>query len=548
MRNASFAAALAAVAALWLALRAPVADLPFERDEGEYAYVAQRWLAGELPYRDAFDQKPPGAFAFYALAFATLGESPAAVRWAAQLLGCLTLFGVGWLGRRLFAPEVGIAAAAAAGLLTADPSWLGNAVNTEVLAIAPLTAGALAARRAGGAGGAAMAFATGALGAAACLCKPVAAPIAAFELATAAACAARAPAGGLLRGTQAALAAALGFAAVLAPVGAYFARHGAFADFLDATLWFNLAYAGDTPLADYPAYFWAQFRGSLPALGPLYAAAAAAPLWATARARRPGDAAPRAGRLAWTGAWLAVSFVAVSAGGYFRQHYYVLAAPPLALLAGAGLVAAARLARRAGAGDAWARWAAPLAAAAIVAHALARNAWYFAPGPAAAKLERLYGSNPFPESPPLGRWLAERSSPDQRIFVYGSEPQLLFYAGRRSATRYMFVYPLTMPLPAVAARQREALDALRADPPRFVVGVFNQASLLEQPGTPPDLERGLRALLEQDYELVAVVPYERTRSGRVVEGAAARALWRERPLWDGGALWAAFVVWERRAR
>ena len=61
------------VAALACVLRAPVAALPFERDEGEYAYIAQRWLAGDVPYRDAFDQKPPGVFLFYAAAFAVGG-------------------------------------------------------------------------------------------------------------------------------------------------------------------------------------------------------------------------------------------------------------------------------------------------------------------------------------------------------------------------------------------------------------------------------------------------------------------------------------------
>src|SRR5690606_12396057 len=78
-------AGLLAVAALALALRAPVAALPFERDEGEYAYLAWRWGEGEVPYRDAFDQKPPGVFALFALGLA-FGETPAAVRWTAQAL------------------------------------------------------------------------------------------------------------------------------------------------------------------------------------------------------------------------------------------------------------------------------------------------------------------------------------------------------------------------------------------------------------------------------------------------------------------------------
>ena len=60
-------------------VRVPYLSLPLERDEGEYAYLAQRMLAGEPPYRDAFDQKPPGVFAVYAGAFAVLGETVEAI-------------------------------------------------------------------------------------------------------------------------------------------------------------------------------------------------------------------------------------------------------------------------------------------------------------------------------------------------------------------------------------------------------------------------------------------------------------------------------------
>ena len=50
---------VAVTVALFALLRAPFLSLPLERDEGEYAYIAQRLAAGDVPYRDAFDQKPP---------------------------------------------------------------------------------------------------------------------------------------------------------------------------------------------------------------------------------------------------------------------------------------------------------------------------------------------------------------------------------------------------------------------------------------------------------------------------------------------------------
>lgn len=143
-------------------------------------------------------------------------------------------------------------------------------------------------------------------------------------------------------------------------------------------------------------------------------------------------------------------------------------------------------------------------------------------------------------------WIEAHSTPDERVFVYGSEPQLLFYARRASASRYVFVYPLNMPLPAAAERQREVLAELDAAPPRFVVGVFLRTSQLAQPRTPPELARGLRERIERDYDVAAVVPFAKDRSTHILEGKPARSMWNERPLWDGATPWAAYVVWQRR--
>src|SRR5262249_13963350 len=106
------ALSLSVVFALALVLRYPVADVPLERDEGEYAYIAQRWLDGEVPYKASFDQKPPGVFVAYAVFIAALGPSPAALHWGAQLYTVGTLALLYLLGRKLFTARVGAVAAA----------------------------------------------------------------------------------------------------------------------------------------------------------------------------------------------------------------------------------------------------------------------------------------------------------------------------------------------------------------------------------------------------------------------------------------------------
>src|SRR5579864_6991364 len=93
-------AGLALVFSLALLLRWPIAAIPLERDEGEYAYIAQRWLLGEVPYRASFDQKPPAVFAAYAVILRWLGSSPSAIHWGVQIYCLGTLSLIFFLGRR----------------------------------------------------------------------------------------------------------------------------------------------------------------------------------------------------------------------------------------------------------------------------------------------------------------------------------------------------------------------------------------------------------------------------------------------------------------
>lgn len=533
-------AAFAVVALAALLLRAPVADLPFERDEGEYAYLAWRWLEGDVPYRDGFDQKPPATLAVYALILAAAGASPRAVHWGAQLYSLATLALLLRLGQRVASLRVGAAAALLCALATTAPGTVGNAANVELFALLPLVAGVLAAWRGSEDARGGAALAAGAAAGAALAFKPVVAPLVAFSLALLL-WRRRHPARVQLR---LAAAFAAGAAAVWLPLLGYFAAHGALGDLYDATVRFNLAYATNVSLAEYPAMLREELPRTLGALGPLLAAAV---LGLVLRAV-PGRAAPAerplpADRL-WLLGWLASGLLAVAAGGYFRSHYFQLAVPPLALLAALGLDDAL------GALRVPARFRPAGLAAAVAAAALAcvsATPWYFLPGDPAAKARRIYGANPFPESAALGALLAERSEPGDTVFVYGSEPQILVHAKRRSASRYVLAYHyLFGPPEAMRARQQEVLSELRAAPPRFVVGVFLRTSLLEEPDSPVDLRRGLAAALRDGYRPIAVVEPARGEGPEPIRtDAGTLRVWGSPTLFESPVPEGLVVVWER---
>ena len=137
-------ATVLAIALGAVAMRAPLFDLPLERDEGEYAYIAWRLGAGETPYLDWFDQKPPGVFFAYRAALALPGDPVVAIRAVAALFCAGSAVALFALVRAL------LGSAAAAGVaallyvfLSADPLLQGPIANTEIFMAPWILAAAL---------------------------------------------------------------------------------------------------------------------------------------------------------------------------------------------------------------------------------------------------------------------------------------------------------------------------------------------------------------------------------------------------------------------
>src|SRR5947207_13440961 len=104
--------------------------------------------------------------------------------------------------------------------------------------------------------------------------------------------------------------------------------------------------------------------------------------------------------------------------------------------------------------------------------------FFYSPADAVRK---IYPGNFFAEMPQFSARIAKVTSPDQRVFVFGAEPELLFYAQRISATRYIFLFPLYGPYRNAHEKQIAAADEIQQAAPAAVVYVpndlfFNPAS------------------------------------------------------------------------
>ena len=436
----------------------------------------------------------------------------------AQIFSLGTLIVIALIGRRFTGDRAGLLAALFAAYMMAEPCVLGNAANTEMFMILPLAGAFLCTLFAIERNGAGWAFAAGVFSCFAMQFKQVALPNAVYHGLLL-----------LLLGRQRVrfcfVYVAGGIVAIL-PAIAYFWSVGALHEFYDCVVGHNLAYAQRVPLDEYPEQFWATFGFIQTKWWPIVTLTL---IGMIVRGRNGIS-----GR--WIlNSWLLFSLFGVSAGGYFREHYFFQIIPAAAVLAGRGLNALA---------ERWAAWPNrlvwPVAAAAILYGVFISSdididrddqgearlkadisfwPWYFWPGEPIHKVTRVYGGCPFGESLAVADYIRRESGSDETVFVFGSEPQIPYYASRKSASRYIFVYPLMTPFADTADRQKGVLEELEQARPRFIVVANQGSSFFEHEDAPPQLRAGIAEILKMDYRLVAVAdkddtevrPFTRTR-------------------------------------
>lgn len=123
---------------LILTIKLPLLDIPLERDEGEYAYIAWRLDFNELPYRDWFNQKPPAVFWVYRAALVFPLDPISSIHLMAMLFTMASAIVLYFLIRYMLGRAEAFFCAAIFGVLSVDPLIQGTAANTEVFMLFPI--------------------------------------------------------------------------------------------------------------------------------------------------------------------------------------------------------------------------------------------------------------------------------------------------------------------------------------------------------------------------------------------------------------------------
>jgi 4-amino-4-deoxy-L-arabinose transferase-like glycosyltransferase len=471
------------LAILFVALRWNNFNAPLIRDEGEYAYAAQLMIQGVAPYQHAFIQKPPGIVYSYALANILLPQFFWSPRVLAYLLVALATGLFGFIAAKEFGRGFALPVMWLLTPMILLPAIDQYDVNTEMFMLLPLLATVAVyvySRQHGNKKG--HWLAAGFLAAVTMLYKYTAAPILAFVFVVwIAEMYLSRKKGGLL--VQALMFAAVGGVLAGGLELAFFAAHGALKQFWECTIVFNRCYEQTDSFR--PANLWTNIEMLWQSWWILFLLPFAILLQ------------PRPRAWFWLGIFISAL---VATGGSYYPQYYLAMMPFLALLNALGIQALASKISN------WMAKPLPRLAHFITAIVLLLvlrpdMVWMFYSSDRFAWEKNKWGL-PFIEAQVVAARVAELSTPNDFVYVAGSEPEILCYARRFSPTRFITSYALMIPTRLATGYQHEVISDLAAHPPKLIVFPQSGYSWMRQAATPPDLLDFMGKFLHQSYQLM----------------------------------------------
>jgi hypothetical protein len=207
----------------------------------------------------------------------------------------------------------------------------------------------------------------------------------------------------------------------------------------------------------------------------------------------------------FTTSFVVFSVLATTPGLYFREHYFIVVLPAVALLAGITLDFAGRLIS-----DRFKIKAAGLAFPLVILtslfiYTIAYNKFYYLTENPVALCKSLYGTNPFTESIEIANFIKANSSDTDKIAVLGSEPQIPFYANRKSATGYLYMYSLMEIHKYNKKMQEEMISEIENSKPLFLVYCKIPFSWLRMPNSPKNIFEWFNKYSTENYNVIGMV-------------------------------------------
>ena len=497
-----------AIVVFFGAIRWRLADMPLERDEGEYAYAGQLILQEIPPYQLAYNMKLPGTYAAYAVILAVFGQTARGIHIGLLLINSVSILLLYAIAARLLGALGGVVASASYAFLSTQPGVYGFAAHATHFVVLAALIGVILLLRAEETRRLPLFFCSGFAFGIAFLMKQPGFLFGAFGFFyLAVRCRTRGWPTGASKEirewkrwvTQLGVC-VLATAAPFALTCVLLYHAGVFKKF-----WFwTFSYARQYATTVSWSAGWELFKASA-----LYILGFTTPgLWIMALL---GVFAVflspnlRQHRVFLFGLTI-FSFAAVCPGLHFRPHYFILFLPAVALLIAAGVTSSADW-LTARYGSCWLRSLPVLVFAAAWALAVLHNAqFYFRLSPLQAT-RVCYSVNPFPEAAQVAEHLRQHTAPTDTIMVFGSEPEIYFEAQRHSASGYIYSYSLGEDQAYWPIMQKQMMEEVEANRPAYVVLVNISFSWLLDPRSPQAvaIRTSIKQYVSSGFEQVGMV-------------------------------------------
>jgi hypothetical protein len=199
--------------------------------------------------------------------------------------------------------------------------------------------------------------------------------------------------------------------------------------------------------------------------------------------------------------FLVFSILAVMPGFYFRPHYFVLILPACSMLIGSVFHYLDRISRQR---YVWKFSLVLVLIAAFFENINGNYKYYFITSPTEI-VQQYYWGNYFSESIVIGNFLVSHTAPNDRIAVLGSEPQIYFYSKRQSVSGHIYMYGMMEPQPYARLMQNEIIADVEQNQPKYIVYFRSSFSWAVKQTSDTHIFRWMEGYTKQHYHPVGMV-------------------------------------------
>jgi len=497
---------LLVILVVFIGLRWKFLQVPFERDEGEYAYIAQRMLSGEYPFQSAYSLKLPGTAMMNALFFIAFGQSVFAVHFGLLLVDLGALIAMYFFAQRFFDKSYALVTSAVLAAFLLSRSTLGFAAHNEHFVILFVLLGALLLLRH----------------------STDASPPRSMRLLLAGLC--------------------FGLAVLMKQHAYWFILWAIIASYFLLTGWKQrvksaalISIGASIPLAGFAlsvihvgensaAYFWLvdyarsylhilKWREAIVVLivssrvillDTFFILCIAVIGLAVLVRKFRSNLQARIVLL-----FGVAGFCSFAQGFYFRDHYFIMFAPAVCLMVAYGAQYVVSLIRPRHTPRVSVALVV-IGASIILAQYFTVQHGYFFSWDGRTLLHQVYRNQQFDVYPQVAAYIAENTRVSDAVAVIGSEPQTYFYSRRRAATKYLYLYPLLEPQAFRGRMTQEFTREVEAGNPTLLLVVRTPSQFSENPIFASWLEQYINSSFTLDKQYVFSSINEPGDSGRVL--------------------------------